>query len=678
MTQLQATELIECCTKAPFGRGEDTVYDDNVRNTWQLDTKQFRISNSKWQNLVQHLVNDQVKRGLGTPNEADVVPSLYKLLLYETDGHFNFHKDTEKEDGMFGTLVIQLPCIYTGGELTVTHNGREVVYGMAKNPQFDLFYSAFYADCKHSVAPVTSGYRLCLVYNLVSKSRNRNLSAAMQGNDVEKLRKIFVDWENGEYGESHVIYLLDHEYTMAGLSFNVLKGHDEEIVSLITAANRDKKLVECALALVKQVKSGSASSRYYGDDYSMEEEYDRSVGLEYCVDMDNRTCPSLCALAVEDDDIFPKVVWENIETDDESVEEATGNEGASIEKRYKLVGLVLWPQSKWFEMTLATKCKDISKLEEFVLNINNAVSSEEKQKLTSQAKQWVSLLLNKYGLVGLENSLRSIMISLNDIDLARASIIKIAKTTAISESKVDYIASILEHFGMDKFTKEISDITPSVEIIRYLSGFTDIVHTQLFEILGEAIINSRMDATDLNLLFDSFLKKEAYHLVKKLASSLHVSNIQRADEVSQVIINLGNTYSKFFDNPDLVNLLDYYIKFLGSHITPPQTPSMAFNVTINCKCASCASAQAFLRSNKERHEEKSNERNRRHVESNVRNVTSDVDFTTIRRGSPNVLVITKNLKSHRAISETIKKRETNLMKLQQLRQICPPNKKVKM
>jgi hypothetical protein len=49
---------------------------------------------------------------------------LYKLLLYEQGGHFAAHQDTEKEKGMIGTLVVQLPCCegHTGGSLAVRHN----------------------------------------------------------------------------------------------------------------------------------------------------------------------------------------------------------------------------------------------------------------------------------------------------------------------------------------------------------------------------------------------------------------------------------------------------------------------------------------------------------------------------------------------------------------------------
>jgi hypothetical protein len=59
---------------------------------------------------------------------------LYKLLLYEQGGHFSSHQDTEKERGMIGTLVVQLPCAqgHTGGSLTVRHRGKSHTHEFAQ------------------------------------------------------------------------------------------------------------------------------------------------------------------------------------------------------------------------------------------------------------------------------------------------------------------------------------------------------------------------------------------------------------------------------------------------------------------------------------------------------------------------------------------------------------------
>src|SRR5207342_1723526 len=59
----------------------------------------------------------------------------------------------------------------TGGELVVRHKEREVRLDLRCEEPSDIAFAAFYADCVHEVLPVTAGYRLALVYNLVRPGR---------------------------------------------------------------------------------------------------------------------------------------------------------------------------------------------------------------------------------------------------------------------------------------------------------------------------------------------------------------------------------------------------------------------------------------------------------------------------------------------------------------------------
>lgn len=58
-----------------------------------------------------------------------------------------------------------VPSAHTGGELIVKHGGESVTYRTSKQ---DLSFVAFYADCRHEVKPVTSGYRVTLTFNLLA------------------------------------------------------------------------------------------------------------------------------------------------------------------------------------------------------------------------------------------------------------------------------------------------------------------------------------------------------------------------------------------------------------------------------------------------------------------------------------------------------------------------------
>ena len=74
---------------------------------------------------------------------------------------------SEKDDAMMGTLVVSLPSVHTGGELVVEHGGQSVMYRV---PREELSFVAFYADCRHEVKPVKSGYRVTLTFNLLADS----------------------------------------------------------------------------------------------------------------------------------------------------------------------------------------------------------------------------------------------------------------------------------------------------------------------------------------------------------------------------------------------------------------------------------------------------------------------------------------------------------------------------
>lgn len=68
----QASELIEkVCKLAPFGKDELTLYDKNVRDSYQIDPAQVTISKRQWNNKLDHLVK-RVGLALGCHDEIQV------------------------------------------------------------------------------------------------------------------------------------------------------------------------------------------------------------------------------------------------------------------------------------------------------------------------------------------------------------------------------------------------------------------------------------------------------------------------------------------------------------------------------------------------------------------------------------------------------------------------------
>ncbi len=209
-----AKRLIKAAAQAPYGRGEETVVDPKVRRVWQLEPSQFALRNAEWKSCLALIVED-VRREFGIAQKVEA--QLYKLLVYEKGSFFAPHRDTEKAERMFATLVVCLPSKHEGGTLIVSHDGktRRIDFG-GEASRFQMQYAAFYADCQHEITPVVSGYRVCLVYNLAIAKSKQQPSAPVSGGAVDlaatALTNIFADTSRDK-----IAIPLKHQYTEAGL-----------------------------------------------------------------------------------------------------------------------------------------------------------------------------------------------------------------------------------------------------------------------------------------------------------------------------------------------------------------------------------------------------------------------------------------------------------------------------
>jgi predicted 2-oxoglutarate/Fe(II)-dependent dioxygenase YbiX len=161
LTPSKVRKLIEFGEPARFGRGAETLTDPNVRDTWEIPK---RLVSAVWNDASLADILATVKDELGLPHRAELTADLHSFLVYEPDQFFLAHQDSEKDDSMIGTLVVTLPSTYAGGELIV---GRDEELKAYRGSRSALSLVAFYADCRHEVLRVKSGYRITLTYNLL-------------------------------------------------------------------------------------------------------------------------------------------------------------------------------------------------------------------------------------------------------------------------------------------------------------------------------------------------------------------------------------------------------------------------------------------------------------------------------------------------------------------------------
>ena len=93
----QIAAIIGRAERAPYGRGEKTIVDTSVRQVWQFAPAKIRITGKSWASNFDSILS-KVSAGLGCEG-VTVSAELYKLLVYDKDGFFLPHRDTEKTDG---------------------------------------------------------------------------------------------------------------------------------------------------------------------------------------------------------------------------------------------------------------------------------------------------------------------------------------------------------------------------------------------------------------------------------------------------------------------------------------------------------------------------------------------------------------------------------------------------
>jgi hypothetical protein len=81
--------------KAPFGRGEATLYDEKVRKAWEIETVKVTFGKeSNWDDYLKMVVTKacfQLGFSYEHQEKIQLYANLYKMLFYKAGGHFTPH-----------------------------------------------------------------------------------------------------------------------------------------------------------------------------------------------------------------------------------------------------------------------------------------------------------------------------------------------------------------------------------------------------------------------------------------------------------------------------------------------------------------------------------------------------------------------------------------------------------
>ena len=375
-----AKKLIAVARPTMFGRGEQTLTDTTVRDTWEITPDLVTLSGPAWEATLGAVL-DEIRDELGLPPTTKLRAELHAMLVYGKGQFFLPHQDSEKDDAMVGTLVVSLPSAHTGGELVVEHGGESVTYRV---PREQLSFIAFYADCRHEVKPVKSGYRVTLTLNLLADSGTDARGAGPVTDLAHCLTGHFTTPAVRRYGRAdpgppnRLVYLLDHEYSQRGLNWNRLKGADAERAALLRAAAEGAGCeAVLALAEVKETwdawPSGSdpwddydywdeedaddeAGDDDHGasrdrdsdhDDYQLNDLIDDEITLGWWTSPDG-TGGEPISLHVPDSEVCATTPSANLTPYQSEYEGYMGNYGNTLDRWYRRAAVVVWALDRAF------------------------------------------------------------------------------------------------------------------------------------------------------------------------------------------------------------------------------------------------------------------------------------------------------------------------------------------
>lgn len=171
------------------------VDDESYHNVRQVDPDCVKITNPSWDtSLTKLLQTASLQLGV---NPGHVRAELDMMLLFQRGSCIDRCRNAEEDDDVLGTLMIQLPSVFTGGEIRIWDNNDDeesddeensngsdaessnddeddgllktfdLGSGARSTAPFSCHYLCHYSDCDYEMKKIKSGTRLMLLYSLI-------------------------------------------------------------------------------------------------------------------------------------------------------------------------------------------------------------------------------------------------------------------------------------------------------------------------------------------------------------------------------------------------------------------------------------------------------------------------------------------------------------------------------
>lgn len=701
-----AKALIAACHAAPYGKGTQTLVDDRVRKTFELDPAKFSLG-AGWTAAVADATRTAAQ-ALGLPADR-LEARLYKLLVYEKGGFFLPHRDSEKHDRMVASLIAVLPNPFEGGTLVVRHGPAEqkILFRDAASGTGACF-AAFYADCEHEVERVTSGVRIALAYNLVL-APGTAVRPATPATPADALVEAIGSWVERHPTEP-LVFALDHHYTQRGLSLDLLKGADRTLAEQVAAAaGHAGCLVHLAQVSRHLTNSAFDEDDEYGYGYDCEEDEDggesSTDGIEIgevideelygeeWADLDGKKQP-WGAVGFDPAAVVSATPLDDWTPTSEEYEGYTGNAGNTLDRWYHRSAVVVWPRDRHYDVVtrghaaacVPQFCSLVKKLSKTPKARRDAARGECLRFARALVANWPHRYAHFREASSPCDRFPDALPALHDRDAVAAFLAVLAERDEATPLRT-FVAAACREFGWDAFERELKLlISPPVNQYGHRRDLAPRDLEWLAEVCGETTHDPewRLLVGDLcRAAVDRFCERDARPRWRQdhttaTAAEKSLPDLLRAlaaagrdDDFARVVRFVRESPTEFTLDygqvPALKELVPWSRERFGS-VYPPlrawldavraelerataaePTPPADWTrpATVECRCGFCTQLNTFLADpTAEVGRIAASEDRRHHVIQQVERHQSDVTHRLERTGRPFTLVLTKTTGSY--------------------------------
>ncbi|KAK1741062.1 hypothetical protein QTG54_008314 [Skeletonema marinoi] len=220
-----------------------------IISLYEIEACKIKLLNPMWNESLGNLL-DTVAYKLGVnPSHLSARPK--KLMYMEKGGCINRRRDDEEDGNVLGSLIIQLPSQFTGGELTIYNSSVEddkdeesfkFTLGAGEEATYSCHFACHFSDCEYEMAKLRSGSRLLLCYSLRYKEVDPMPTAGLI---TETISPLTCSLGGLPPADRIVVIPLEKEYrihSLANSGINALSRAHRQKAEALKAAGTDWEL----------------------------------------------------------------------------------------------------------------------------------------------------------------------------------------------------------------------------------------------------------------------------------------------------------------------------------------------------------------------------------------------------------------------------------------------------